>query len=47
MPNGSSCGVLRDAGVKEHLEQHVAEFLAQLLGVATTNGVEQLVGFLE
>ena len=42
------CGcVLGDAGVKKHLQQHISEFLAQLVGVAAVHRVEQLVGLLQ
>ena len=39
--------VLGDARVKQHLQQHVSEFLAQLVGVAAAHRVEQLVGLLQ
>lgn len=39
--------LLGDAGVEEHLQQDVAEFFTQRLGVATADGVQQLVGLLE
>ena len=47
MVNGCCGRILGDAGVKQHLQQHVAEFVAQLVGVAAADGVEQLVGLLE
>jgi hypothetical protein len=34
-----------DPGVKEHLQQHISELLAQFLGVAVAHRVEQFVGF--
>ena len=33
--------------MKKHLQQHISEFLAQLIGVAAVHRVEQLVGFLQ
>ncbi len=47
MVNGTLRGVLGDAGVKKHLQQHVSEFLTQFVGVAATHRVEHLVGLFE
>src|SRR5690606_29753019 len=39
--------VLGDAGVEQHLQQQVAQFLLDGLGVAGLDGVEQFAGLLE
>ena len=44
---GAVGGVLRDAGVKQHLQQHVTEFGAEFVDVAAADRVEQLVGLLQ
>ena len=39
--------ILGDTGLKQHLQQNVAELLAEFVGVTTAHRVEQLVGFLQ
>ena len=39
--------VLGDASMKKHLQQHITELIAQRIGVATADGVEQLVSLLQ
>ncbi len=39
--------VLGDARVEEHLQQHVAELVAQRVGIAAVDRVEKLVGLLQ
>jgi hypothetical protein len=39
--------LLGHAGVKHHLEQQIAELIAQVLSVATLDGVGDLVGLLD
>jgi hypothetical protein len=37
----------RDRAVHQHLEQEIAEFLAQCSGLETVDRLEHLIGFLE
>ena len=37
----------RELGVENHLEQDIAEFLLQVIGVALVKGLENLVGLFE
>ena len=39
--------LLRHAGVKHHLQQEIAQFVAQIVEIVTDDGVGDLVGFLE
>ena len=39
--------LLRHAGVKHHLQQEIAEFVAQIVEIAARDGVGDLVGFLD
>ena len=48
--DGERCTVVplgRDARVEHHLQQHVAEFLAEGLPIAGLKRLERLVGLLE
>ena len=38
---------LRHAGVKYHLQQQIAEFIAQIVEIAARDGVRDLIGFLD
>jgi hypothetical protein len=40
-------GLLGHAGVENHLQQEIAEFVAQVGEVLALNGVGHLVGFLD
>ena len=46
-PNAKAPLLLRHAGVEDHLEQQVAEFVLQIREIAALDGVHDLVGFLE
>ena len=38
---------LRHPGMEHHLQQEVAEFVTQIIEIATCNGVDDFVGFLD
>ncbi len=38
---------LRHAGVKHHLQQEIAEFVAQIVEIAARDGVGDFIGFLD
>jgi hypothetical protein len=39
--------LLRHAGMKHHLQQQVAEFLPEIVEIATRDGIGDFVGFLD
>ena len=45
--DGEVAGLARHLGIKEHLQQEVAQFLAQIIPMPALDGVEDLVGFLK
>ena len=38
---------LRHAGVEHHLQQEIAEFVAQIVEIAARDGVSDFIGFLD
>ncbi len=40
-------GFLGHAGVEDHLEQQVSQFIPQILQVAALNGIGDLIGFFD
>ena len=39
--------LLRHAGVKHHLQQEIAEFVAEIVEIAARDGVDDLIGLLD
>lgn len=44
---GEDLPLFLDAGVKHHLQQHVAQLLFKRFGVVVIDGFQRLVGFLK
>ncbi|MCY1242164.1 hypothetical protein D9M72_551090 [compost metagenome] len=44
---GKVAGFLRHPGMEHHLQQQIAEFVAEVVHVAALDGIGNLIGFLD